>query len=270
MSLAFNSLRKTTIMVSVAGVFLAWAAHSQAQTPDSASPPNPPTDAGSKTGKEGSSARNNPNKEESEPGEDPTPEPADDKIAKKPQDELNFDVKATRRFGFMMGVLWGVQFGGASGEPSKLIDRTQANFIDTGSTVSTNGGGGFLGVAFNDYFAFQLGFIGGSAKGNNIDVSGGAVLFRVESWPFTPLGGAWRDIGIGAAFGTGGASLKRDGEEVASGGGFSLVSGNIFWDAFDLWKIRVGPWVNFETRFTSTFDQSILWLGIRTAFYAGP
>ncbi|HEU4403983.1 MAG TPA: hypothetical protein VFS43_01620 [Polyangiaceae bacterium] len=184
-------------------------------------------------------------------------------------DEVNFAVPATRRGGFLVGVVLGGQVTGAEGTPTDYDERGDAFRVSTGTTLGTTRAF-FLGGALNDWFAFKLGFQQGSASKGGYELATSGVLIGVEAWPLFSLGGSFRDVGLLVDFGTGGATVERDGEELANAGAYSLVRAGLVWDALRLWKINLGPTLAFEHTTSETYRQNALWFGLRSVFYGAP
>ena len=177
-----------------------------------------------------------------------------------------FPIKTTRRYGFTFGIDAGLALNQASGSPVKFTQRDRA--------VSTGVAPGFaytlvLGAVLTDWFAFHLGATVGSATSGDQQLSGGAFIVGIETWPLFTYGGVFRDLGVGADFGTGSATVKSKatGETLADGGGMSLVRGTAFWDAVQFGSFSFGPYVAYERRDAETFSENIGWLGGRLAFY---
>ena len=180
-----------------------------------------------------------------------------------------FPVKTTRRYGFTFGVVAGLALQQASGSPVKFTQRDQ--------TVSTKVAPGFgytvfFGAVLTDWFAFHLGVTSASATSGDQMLSGSAFVLGVEAWPLFAHGGVFRDLGLAADFGTGASAVKSKatGATLADGGGMSLVRGAIFWDAAQLGKFSLGPYVAYERRDGDTFSENVGWLGARVAFYGAP
>jgi hypothetical protein len=186
-------------------------------------------------------------------------------------DEVNFAVPATRRGGFLFGVVLAGQMTGAEGTPTDYDRRGDAYRVSTGTALGTTQAF-FLGGALTDWFAFKLGFQQGSASKGGRDLSSSGVLIGVEAWPLFSLGGAFRDVGLLVDFGTGGATIEEagGGGEIANAGAYSLVRAGLVWDALRLWKINAGPALAFEHTTSETYRQDSLWFGLRTVFYGAP
>jgi hypothetical protein len=179
-------------------------------------------------------------------------------------------VVSERRSNVVLGLVLSPVVSFASGSPGKVNKRDQT--VETGAAVGT-GFSVFLGGAFTDWFSFHIGATSTSAAKGNYETSGAAVIFGVETWPLFSRGGVFRDLGLGLDFGTGSANVfdKRDKDHaLAEGGGFSMVRGQVLWDALTLWRVNLGPTLGYEYRTADTFSEKIVWLGLRTALYTGP
>lgn len=177
-----------------------------------------------------------------------------------------FPVKTTRRYGFTFGLTAGLALQQASGSPIKFTqrDRTVATSFAPGLGYTI-----FLGAVLTDWFAFHLGASVTNATSGDYQLAGGAFIIGVEAWPLFTYGGVFRNLGLGADFGTGAATVKSKatGETLADGGGMSLVRGTAFWDAVQFGSFSFGPYVAYERRDADTFSENIGWLGGRLAFY---
>lgn len=180
---------------------------------------------------------------------------------------------ATRRSGFTLGTAFGLMGGASRGYPNKL-----AQIGNPAHRASTEGlgGGGFiwLGGALTDWFTFGIGGGGGNFGNANFQWSGGAFLFRLETFPLFSLGEGWRDVGLSFDFGTGPGTIirKSDNEEVSGGGVLSLAGLGVFWEP---WRIAgghltAGPALSFMHGFSEWQTMSFGMLGLRGAFYGGP
>ena len=64
-----------------------------------------------------------------------------------------------------------------------------------------------VGEAFNDYYTFGIGSRGFGVNGGDLEASGGGVIIHDEGFPLFGAGKAYRDLGVFADFGAGGASI---------------------------------------------------------------
>jgi hypothetical protein len=154
----------------------------------------------------------------------------------------------------------------ASGSPVKFNQRSDT--VDTG-IVPGFGYTVTIGGVFTDWFAFHLGLsTAGATKGDHQN-GVTAFIMGLETWPLFSLGGVWRDVGIGADFGTGSASVKSkaSGETLADGGGMSMIRATVFWDALRAGRWNFGPYVAYEHHDAETYAGNVGWIGVRTAFY---
>ena len=182
------------------------------------------------------------------------------------QENPYFPVDTTRRYGFKLAATGSLQLTKASGSPIKFDQRDRA--VDTGLAAGT-GFSVLLGGVFTDWFSFHLGVSWGTAQKGDFKIPATTFVLGIETWPLFKLGGVFRDIGVGGDFGTGAASVARKstGEDVATGSGFSMIRGTVFWDALSLGNINVGPYLAFENRTAETYSQQVFWVGLRSALY---
>ncbi|MCU0681841.1 MAG: hypothetical protein MUF34_06225 [Polyangiaceae bacterium] len=188
-----------------------------------------------------------------------------------PEDDVNFAVPATRRGGFLVGLVLGGQLTGAEGTPLDYDERGDEFRVSTGTTLGT-ASALFLGGALTDWFAFKLGFQQGAATKGDYKLASSGLLVGAEAWPLFSWGGHWRDLSLVADFGTGVATIesRASGKELASAGAYSKIRGGVAWDALRLWKLNVGPTIAFEHTTSETYSQNALWFGLRTVFYGSP
>lgn len=119
---------------------------------------------------------------------------------------------------------------------------------------------------------FGFGFTGSMAFGDANRTPGYAFLVRVEAFPTFPLGGAWRDLGIGVDVGIGTAGIERqsDGATLADGGAIGKLGVHVFWEGLRASKLGFGPIAGFDYSFSGPMSRPFAMLGFRMAFYAKP
>jgi len=180
---------------------------------------------------------------------------------------------ATRRSGFTLGASFGFMGGTSSGYPNSYGKVGHPAFRAETSGI---GGGGFvwLGGALADWLNFGVGGGGGNFGNADFSWSGGAFLFRVETFPLFSLGEGYQDLGLSFDFGTGPGTIvrKADQVEVSGNGILSLVGIGVFWEP---WRIAgghltAGPALSFVHGFSEWQTTSFASLGLRGAFYGGP
>ena len=183
----------------------------------------------------------------------------------------NYDVESTRRSDFTFGAALGMSIGDATGSPndiSKIDDPTYE-----ASTGATMGGGMSLwvGGALRDWMVFAIGMQGSSLKSPGTEAKGGALFFRVESYPLFWKGGVWENVALTADFGAGGQQLLRGTEVVADGGSMSFIAVGVSYEAFR-WgdHVSAGPTLQYQTLFSQSMTTQTGFLGFRMAFYGGP
>lgn len=184
-------------------------------------------------------------------------------------DATTAPLQRTRRGGFTLALLAGAQIMSARGTPTKFEQRNDAFAVNTGAA------GGYnttllLGITFNDYLGFHGGFESSRASRGGLRVSAPAFLLGFEAWPLFARGGALRDLGVSADFGTGGPAISRasDGAVLASAGASSFVRFGVFFEALHAGAFDAGPYVAYEHASSETYAQGAGSVGLRLAYQA--
>lgn len=180
-------------------------------------------------------------------------------------------VRATRRRGFMVGVVGGLDLGSARGTPAEYAKRGDAFRVDTGISPGYNGTL-FIGGALTDWFSFSLGLGTHSIKSGDLTFGATTFLFRVEAYPLFSRGGVFRDLGFGVDLGTGTARVDRGSEirAAAGGGTASIFGGSVFYDWLRARTFTAGPYVAYQHLITETLTTDTAIIGARVAFTTGP
>jgi hypothetical protein len=208
-----------------------------------------------------------------------TPPPAEKKFG-EPEPETP---DAERRSGFAVGLSTGFGFGASNGYPNdpKKIGR-RAHYTESGIGFA-NYGGLWLGGALADSFNFGIGFGGGDIMFTTYtDATGqertyghpaGGILFHADVFPLYSMGGAWRDLGLQLEAGTGGAQTIDDEDDTKifiDGAGAGSISGAVFFEAKQAWKIRMAPYLGGHYMFSETVRRPTMLVGFRAVLYTGP
>jgi hypothetical protein len=178
----------------------------------------------------------------------------------------------TRRSGFMVGTMLGFGVSSIAGFPNDVSEINLASYYTVTGVRPTSAFSLWLGAALSDWLDFGVGFSGGGmfATGDNQATAGG-LIFHVEAFPFFPLGGRWRDLGVIFDAGTGTASVapKTDTTDklVDSGSASSLGLG-AFYDGLRFWRIGSGPALFGNYMWSDSVRRPAIFLGWRMAFYA--
>src|SRR6188768_607762 len=142
----------------------------------------------------------------------------------------DFGKKAERRSDLVLGFSPGLVLGGTTGYPNEIDKIDEPAWKASSGFAAGFGFEAWLGGALTDWFTFGVGggYFGGNGPSGN--VSGGAFLIRVETFPLYGLGGGLRDLALFGNFGAGSLTLKGDkpdnGAERAKGeSGFASVGG---------------------------------------------
>jgi hypothetical protein len=178
----------------------------------------------------------------------------------------------TRRSGFMVGTMLGFGVSSIAGFPNDVTEINLASYYTVTGVRPTSAFSLWLGAALSDWLNFGVGFSGGGmfATGENQATAGG-LIFHLEAFPFFPLGGRWRDLGVIFDAGTGSASVapKNDTTDklVDSGSASSLGLG-AFYDGVRFWRFGSGPALFGNYMWSDSVRRPAIFLGWRMAFYA--
>jgi hypothetical protein len=180
-----------------------------------------------------------------------------------------FHERAERRSDFTIGASLGFGVGQASGYPNEIDKLDDPDFeSDTGFTGGSSSAL-WLGVAFNDYLTFGIGFGGVGLEGNEREAAGGAFLFHVDVYPLYGRGDVLDDLALTGNFGAGTLTIKG-GDEEADGGLMSLVDLGASWEHFRFWQMATGPTLSVTHTWSLSARLTAAQLGWRLSFYAGP
>jgi hypothetical protein len=179
---------------------------------------------------------------------------------------------ATRRSGFTAGFLGGLAFGTVAGYPNDFSKIDVPQFRSATSGVGPSGTL-YLGGALTDWFTFGLGLSRSSYGSGRLVTSSTAYLFHLEAFPLFASGGATRDLGLFADFGTGTATIVRrsDQAQFSSSGSLSIAGVGVFWETWRLaGHIAIGPFAAWHYQGSLAMTRYFGDLGIRMSAYGGP
>lgn len=177
---------------------------------------------------------------------------------------------ALRRAGFLLGLSGGLALGSAKGYPNDVAKIDLPEFEAGTGLGANNGATLWIGGSLADWFNVAVGFQRVSFAGNGLEAAGGNLNIRLEAFPLFYRGGAWQDLGLTFTAGTGGVTLRRDGESVAEGEGTSAVGFGAFYEPFRFWQLSTGPDLIYTHQFSRSMTAHLLVVGWRLAFYGGP
>lgn len=180
-----------------------------------------------------------------------------------------YDQRAERRSDVMLGFFGGLALGSGLGYPNEIDKIDEPEFESSTDFGVGNGGGAFLGVAFSDYLSFGIGTLGFSLKGNDIEGSGGGLIFHIEAFPLFGASQGLKDLGIFADFGAGGATLEG-GAGSADGGLMSIVGAGVVYEPWRIWQFAFGPSISYTRMWSPSLTFEGVLIGGRVAFYGGP
>jgi hypothetical protein len=201
------------------------------------------------------------------------PAPAASPEAPKAQEsDANWQTApATRRSGFTAGLILGAALGYASGTPNDLSMIGNPAFQSHTGGIGP-GGALWIGGALTDWFTFGLGGGMTSFGGSQLKSSSSVFLFHIEAFPLFSRGGAYRDLGVFADFGTGVGSIERKStqESVSSAGSFSVAGLGAFWETWRFAGFAAGPTVTWQYQYSQPLERHFILAGLRGVFYGGP
>ena len=178
---------------------------------------------------------------------------------------------ATRRGGFTAGLLGGLALGAAHGYPNEFAKIDNSAYYNRTSGPGA-GGALWIGGALTDWFTFALG--GGASRfgGQQLSSSSYVFLFHLEAFPLFYRGGALRDLGAFADFGTGVGSIvqKSGAGSVAKAGSFSVGGAGVFWEGWRAAHLAAGPVVAWQYQGSDPMMRQFGLIGLRGVLYGGP
>lgn len=181
------------------------------------------------------------------------------------------DDPPTRRSDFTFGAAVGPAFVSLRAFPNEADQIGDPEFrTDTGTVIGPHIKL-WIGVTLSDWLVFGIGGTGFNWQTDDLDISGGAVLFRVETYPLFYKGGVFEDLALYGDFGAGTLKIKDDNKvTVGDAGGLSLVAGGLHWEPLQFSKFSAGPYVEYQRYFSQSLTGNAGMLGFRIAFYGGP
>lgn len=184
-------------------------------------------------------------------------------------DSLNRKTHAVRRSDFAAGIGLGAAFGRASGYPNEV-----QKVDDPAYRQNTKLGAGvnqflWLGVAFNDYLTFGLGFGGIGLSGNDRKGKAQVFGFHLDAYPLFAVDKNLQDLGVFANIGTGPLKITG-GKEEADGGLMSYLEGGLVYERLRLWRFGIGPTASVAHMFSDSAKLTATQVGLRVTFYGGP
>jgi len=172
----------------------------------------------------------------------------------------------------MAGITLGAGVASIVGYPNDLTKiGYQSGYTATGARPAGLGSI-WVGTAFAEWFTFGIGVSASGLAGTGDDTAwllGG--VFRVDTYPLFPLGGAWRDLGIRLDAGLGTARVTDPaGDKLVDGAFASIVGGGVFWEGIRAKKTRHGPILYGDYLWSDTARRPAIFLGWRSVLYTKP
>ena len=181
-----------------------------------------------------------------------------------------FNQKAERRSDFVIGLSSGLMLGGAVGYPNEVEKLDEPEYRASSGFAVGPGGAAWIGGALTDWFTFGVGGTWFSGSSKKAESSGGAFIFRVETYPFYGLGRGFRDWAWFGTFGAGGLTVKTDAGKRGEGGFASVAGLGSAYELFRFGHFAFAPSAEYLLirSVSMTAHQSIF--GARVVFYGGP
>lgn len=177
--------------------------------------------------------------------------------------------KPTRRSDFAMGLSGGFAMGRASGYPNE-IDKIGDPAYKSNTKLGLGSGNlVWVGVAFNDYLTFGVGFGGFSLSGNDRDAKAQVFGFHLDAYPLFDLNENLRDLGVFANVGTGPLTISG-GPKDAEGGAMSYIESGLVYERLRLWRFGIGPSASVIHMWSESVTSTSAMVGVRVAVYSGP
>jgi hypothetical protein len=177
--------------------------------------------------------------------------------------------KAKRRSDVAIGFTGGVGFGRASGYPNEL-DKLDDPAYRSNTKLGVGGANLlWLGVAFNDYLTFGVGFGGFTLSGNDRSAKAQLFAFHVDTYPLFDVGENFKDLGVFGNVGTGPFKITG-GPNEANGGAVSYLEAGVVYERLRLWRFGIGPSVSLIHTWSESITSTSGLIGVRAAFYGGP
>lgn len=183
--------------------------------------------------------------------------------------DTNRPVKSLRRSDFAAGLSLGAAFGRASGYPNevqKIDDPAYRSNTKLGAGLSQFL---WLGVAFNDYLTFGLGFGGVGLSGNDRTGKAQVYGFHIDAYPLFAINENLKDLGVFTNVGTGPLKITG-GKEEADGGLVSYLEGGLVYERLRLWHFGIGPTLSVTHLWSESAQLTATQAGLRVAIYGGP
>jgi hypothetical protein len=178
----------------------------------------------------------------------------------------------TRRGGFTVGVGTGLGLASIVGYPNDVKKIGYVGYYTATGAKPATVVEGWIGGAFHDLFAFELGVTNTVLLGTgDYTARSLGVLFRVEAFPLFTLGGHLRDLGVRLDAGVGTGSVSDPlGNKVVDGSFASIVGGGVFYEGFRARKLAHGPFVMGNYLWSDTALRPAIFVGWRSVLYTKP
>lgn len=178
----------------------------------------------------------------------------------------------TLRGGFTVGADLGVGVASIVGYPNDVQKIGYVSYYTVTHVRPSVVAELWLGGAFADWFTFAIGgtFSPVLDTGENkARMFGG--IFRVEAFPFFPLGGHFRDLGLRFDVGLGEATVTDPSKiKLVDSTLASIIGGGIFYEGLHAGKTAHGPFLMGNYLWSDTALRPAIFIGWRSVFYAKP
>lgn len=183
---------------------------------------------------------------------------------------MHVPVTAKLRGGFTLGLSLGPELVSSWATPTAYTERNDLYRVRLGPFLAPSITP-FIGWALADEVTFALGIEPVRESSSGVSVSGTALHFRFEIFPFASLGGPLADLGVATRVGLGSERFTdASGNSVASSGTYSMVGADFFWEKWRAGCWVIGPSLNFALRTSDTLTETDVGLTLRVAYHARP
>jgi hypothetical protein len=179
-----------------------------------------------------------------------------------------FRQKAERRSDFVLGLSTGLVMTSADGYPNEVAKLDNPAYEASSGLAVGPGAEVWLGGALTDWFTFGIGGAYLRGKGSDSKSSGGALLMRVETFPFYRLG--LKDLALFANVGAGGLSLDGKNGKHAAAGFASVGGGGVAYELFRFGHFALAPTAEYLLIASQPLTAHQAIIGARVVFYGGP
>lgn len=182
-------------------------------------------------------------------------------------------IVSERRNGVVLGIAPGFALGGASGYPNSEKFIGNQDYYSSTPMLPGSSTSFFLMGAFTDYLSFGPMVNVSTLASDKWRTTGFGIGFRAEAFPLIRLFPKLADTAIYTQLGVGSAEVHAQGPYPSSDGTQSFVGVGLHHE-FRLTRLlgghaSAGPFVEYDTVFSTPVERHWLSIGLRVAWYGG-